>query len=147
MNEQELDDLYQELIIEHAKAPRSYGALPNADVSLGLFNPLCGDEVQLSINFQDQLIDEIRFSGHGCAISQASASMMTELLHGKNIDEGLELCALYRRMLKNEAHDDTLVPLGDLTALKGVRKFSARIKCAMLAWEALEQALNKRKSH
>lgn len=140
----ELEELYQDLILDHAKSPRSFGILQDPDVSSALFNPLCGDEIQLALKFDGETIEEIRFSGHGCSISQAAASMMTELLKGKRISEAKQLCRTYSDMLRGRTEEEALVCLGDLAALQGVRKFSARIKCAMLAWEALEQALDRR---
>lgn len=137
----ELEELYQQLIIDHFKKPRCYGQLENPSAQCALYNPLCGDRISLSISLNGGKVNEIAFSGHGCSISQAAASMMSELLKGKSIEEVKELSRLYQSMIKGEKSGDELVVLGDSVALQGVRKFSARIKCAMLAWEAVDRAI------
>ena len=138
----DLDELYQDIIVDHFQNPRCVGCLEDLDASCKLFNPLCGDQINLCIKIDDDKISKIVFQGKGCSISQAAASMMCELLEGKTIQEAEELFNLYQKMLKSEMAEDELNKLGDLVSLSGVRKFSARIKCAMLAWEAVERALN-----
>ena len=138
-----LDDLYQELILDHHRNPRCHGTIDAPDVAASLFNPLCGDEVVLHLRLNDGVVEDIRFSGHGCSISQASASMMGELCKGKTLAEVQALCSLFLQMMLGKRQGSELDELGDAVALEGVQKFPARIRCAMLAWEALEQGLKK----
>jgi nitrogen fixation protein NifU and related proteins len=137
----ELEELYQEVILDHSRRPRNFGTLPNADVLVHGDNPSCGDEIHLGIHFDpDGKLAEIKFSGQGCAISQASASMMTLKLKGKTRNEAAELSRTFKNLVTGEASPESRV-LGDLQLLQGVRKFPQRVKCAMLAWRAVEQAL------
>lgn len=136
-----LDDIYQELLLDHYKAPRCHGVLINPDVKIDLVNPLCGDQLSLMVKFKEDRITEIAFTGHGCSISQATASMMAELILGKPKEEAKRLSALFRRMIKSEESGDALADLGDALALEGVKKHSARIKCALLAWDCIDRAL------
>ena len=137
----ELEELYQEVILDHSRRPRNFGALPNADVLVHGDNPACGDEIHLGVHFSpDGKLEEIKFSGQGCAISQASASMMTMKLKGKTRAEAAELSHVFKNLVTTEQTTDTKA-LGDLQLLQGVRKFPQRVKCAMLAWRAIEQAL------
>ncbi len=136
-----LDDVYQELLLDHYKSPRCQGVLINPDVKIDLVNPLCGDQLSLMVKFKNDHISEIAFTGHGCSISQATASMMAELLLGKHKDEAKRLSGLFRRMIKSEESGPTLADLGDALALEGVKKHSARIKCALLAWDCIDRAL------
>ncbi|MBN8549534.1 MAG: SUF system NifU family Fe-S cluster assembly protein [Deltaproteobacteria bacterium] len=135
-----LDELYQELLLDHFKHPRCQGVLINPSAKSALRNPLCGDEVQLALTVKDGKISEIAFAGHGCSISQASASMMSDFLKGKSVAEAQTALASFRSLMKGEEGVDT-DSLGDAAALAGVRKFSARIRCALLAWEALDACL------
>ena len=136
-----LEELYQDLIIDHSTHPRCFGCLDNSDAKAKLFNPLCGDQIDLCIKIENDIIKKIAFSGKGCSISQAAASMMCELLEGKTIKEVYKLSTLYQEMLKGEKQEEELEDLGDIVSLCGVSKFSARIKCAMLGWEAVQKAL------
>ncbi len=136
-----LDDVYQELILDHYKSPRCQGVLLNADRKVDLHNPLCGDQISLTVKFSGEAISEIAFMGHGCSISQATASIMSELLLGKTKTEAKRLSALFRRMIKSEESGDALNDLGDALALEGIKKHSARIKCALLAWDCIDRAL------
>lgn len=137
----ELEELYQEVILDHSRRPRNFGTLPNADVLVHGDNPSCGDEIHLGIHFDpDGKLAEIKFSGQGCAISQASASMMTMKLKGKTRAEAAELSRTFHDLVTTDA-TVTSTQLGDLQLLQGVRKFPQRVKCAMLAWRAVEQAL------
>jgi nitrogen fixation NifU-like protein len=137
----ELEELYQEVILDHSRRPRNFGALPNADVLVHGDNPSCGDEIHLGIHFDPEgKLAEIKFSGQGCAISQASASMMTLKLKGKTRSEAAELSRTFKNLVTGEASPESRA-LGDLQLLQGVRKFPQRVKCAMLAWRAVEQAL------
>jgi len=136
--------LYQELILDHYRKPRNKGELPDADASIPMKNPLCGDEITLHVRFGNDSIDDVMFSGRGCSISQASASMMTQLVKGKAFDEVETLRHRFREMVMgNEAAADD-ASLGSLRALSGVARFPARVKCALLAWNALEGALETR---
>jgi nitrogen fixation NifU-like protein len=137
----ELEELYQEVILDHSRRPRNFGALPNPDVLVHGDNPACGDEIHLGVHFDpDGKLQEIKFSGQGCAISQASASMMTMKLKGKTRSEAAELSRTFKNLVTTDATTESK-NLGDLQLLQGVRKFPQRVKCAMLAWRALEQAL------
>ncbi len=136
-----LDSLYQESILDHCKNPRNYGAIDGPKVAIHQENPSCGDQIDLQLVLDDaELIQDIKFTGHGCAISQASASMMTLAVTGKTRNEARSAVQTFRAMItKGEALTDDLE---ELEALQGVRKFPVRVKCAMLAWNALESLLN-----
>ncbi len=141
------DELYQELILDHSRRPRNYGELEEA-VHVHGDNPSCGDEIFLHVRFapgEGGNVEEIRFTGHGCAISQASASMMTLKLKGKSKAEAEHLLHLFHDRVAGEGEAPEPGPreLGDLNVLSGVRKFPQRVKCAMLAWRAFEQALGE----
>jgi len=149
----ELEELYQEVILDHSRRPRNFGTLPKADVLVHGDNPACGDEIHLGVHFSpDGKLEEIKFSGQGCAISQASASMMTLKLKGKTRAEAADLSRAFHDLVTGEAiavssstasSQSTSPKLGDLQLLQGVRKFPQRVKCAMLAWRAVEQALSE----
>ena len=136
--------LYQELILDHYRRPRNKGEVANADETVLMKNPLCGDEISVQVRYEGDAIADVGFSGRGCSISQASASMMTQLVKGKSIDDIDTLRARFREMVmgdKSAADDGTL---GSLRALSGVARFPARVKCALLAWSALESAMARR---
>lgn len=135
-----LEQLYQELILEHYKRPRNRGRLEPADLRQEGLNPSCGDELELFVNLADGLVSEVKFEGEGCAISQATASLMTEAIKGKPVTEALELARKFKAMLRGEPPDEGL---GELRALQGVSKLHARVKCATLPWMTLEQALGQ----
>jgi nitrogen fixation NifU-like protein len=137
-----LDEVYQELILDHYKNPRFKGVLLNPDRKIDLTNPLCGDQISLTIKLAGDTIAGIAFDGHGCSISQATASIMTELLKGKTLDEARRLSTLFRGMIKSEVEGSALDDLGDALALEGVKRHSARIKCALLAWDCIDRALS-----
>ena len=136
-----IDELYQDLILEHFRQPRFRGALPDADARFIIYNPLCGDKVEVAVMKTPQGVGEIKFDGSGCSISQASASIMTELCRCKSAGEVKELYDLFQEMLRHELPDERLKSLGDAAALQGVRQFPVRVKCATLAWEALMKCL------
>ena len=141
----EIGALYQELILDHYRRPRNKGTLEKADASVDVKNPLCGDEIGLQVAFDGDCVCDLKFSGRGCSISQASASMMTQLVKGKSTKDIDAIRKRFRDvMLGNTAGDDT--ELGPLRALSGVARFPARVKCALLAWNALESALAERPS-
>jgi nitrogen fixation protein NifU and related proteins len=136
--------LYQEMILDHYRRPRNKGELPNADASVLMKNPLCGDEIAVHLRYDGDDIAELGFSGRGCSISQASASMMTQLLKGKSVEEAEAIRARFRDMVMGDKEAGEDASLGSLRALGGVARFPARVKCALLAWNALETALAKR---
>jgi nitrogen fixation protein NifU and related proteins len=139
----DLEELYQEVILDHSRRPRNFGELPDANVTVHGDNPACGDEIHLAVRFGSEgALEEIKFTGHGCAISQASASMMTMKLKGKDRAEAMAMIQAFDNLVKNET-SETAAKLGDLQFLRGVRKFPQRVKCAMLAWRAVEQALKE----
>ena len=139
----ELEELYQQVILDHSRRPRNFGEIPNADARVHGDNPACGDEIHLTARFAaDGALEDVKFSGHGCAISQASASLMTMKLKGKSRSDAGEMIKAFHDLVTGGS-ESTNVKLGDLQLLSGVRKFPQRVKCAMLAWRALEQALQK----
>lgn len=138
----ELDELYQELIMDHGRRPRNTGSAEASSHQAHGYNPLCGDKLALSVRVKDGRIEDARFVGEGCAISTASASMMTQAMKGKTVDEAL---ALYHRfhglVTEGETPAAELEALGKLAAFAGVRRFPTRVKCASLAWHTLDAAL------
>ena len=137
----ELADLYQEIILDHNKRPRNYREMPECTCSAEGNNPLCGDEVKVFVRVEDDQLSDVAFQGQGCAISRASASMMTGKTKGRSTVEARALSGKVREMLLGPEAEAPR-ELGDLAALSGVRKFPARIKCAMLPWHTLESALD-----
>ena len=137
-----IEELYQEIILDHSKRPRNFGALPDATVSVRGDNPSCGDEVELSAKLTPEAIEALKFTGHGCAICMASASLMTIKMRGKSRLEGQATIQTFRQMLTAPDPGDPPADFGDLLVFSAVRRFPQRVKCAMLAWRALEQALS-----
>jgi len=135
----ELGDLYRDVILDHNRKPRNFGTLEAADVSVEGFNPLCGDRLTVQVKMNGEAIDDIRFDGQGCAISTASASLMTEAVKGKSRTEALALFERIHHLLTDDAASSD--ELGKLAALSGVREFPARVKCASLCWHTLASAL------
>jgi nitrogen fixation protein NifU and related proteins len=135
-----LNSLYQELILQHYRQPKNRGTLESPDVEVAMYNPVCGDEITLQLAVEGEAIRAARFNGQGCAISQASASMMAHLLEGKTLAEADELTARFTRMMHGDEEAARDRSLGDLRALAGVSKFPVRVKCALLAWNALQEA-------
>jgi nitrogen fixation NifU-like protein len=140
----ELSALYQELILDHYRRPRNKGKLDNADASVEMKNPLCGDEICLQVAFEGASVCDLRFAGRGCSISQASASMMTQLVKGKSAEEIETIRSRFRDLMLGDQSAVNDESLGSLRALSGVSRFPARVKCALLAWNALETALAER---
>jgi nitrogen fixation NifU-like protein len=138
-----LTDLYKELILDHNKNPRNFGQMPDPSKMIEGFNPLCGDKIKLFLKIENNLISDIKFIGTGCAISVASASMLTDFALGKSIDESLNLYHAVHRMLTgiDNNNQDAEQDLGKLMALSGVKEYPSRIKCATLSWHALNEAL------
>ena len=137
-----LEDLYKEVILDHYKNPRNKRPLPGAEVSSSKNNPLCGDEITIRASLEGGRIGEIAFEGRGCSISQASASMLTEAVAGKETGDALDLAGDFRSMMQGQ-HEPDEEAFGDLVALRGVVKYPVRIKCAVLAWETLQDALSE----
>ncbi|MGH2539734.1 MAG: Fe-S cluster assembly sulfur transfer protein SufU [Actinomycetota bacterium] len=136
-----LDDIYKEVILDHYKNPRNKRELPGAELQRHANNPLCGDEITVFAHVEGDSIAEVTFQGAGCSISQSSASMMTEAVTGSNVDDAKGLAADFRGMMAGEAEPDE-DHFGDLVALKGVVQYPIRIKCAVLAWDVLQDALD-----
>ena len=142
-----VEDLYREVILDHYRNPRHRGSLEDADARAEGQNPLCGDEISLDLRFAEGRVAAVAFDGHGCSISQASASMMTDAILGRSVAEIHDLTHRFKAMMGIEEGEAPTgerpgEALGDLEALQGVRKFPVRIKCADLPWTTLEDALN-----
>jgi len=138
----ELNDLYQEVILDHNRAPHNYRRIANANKTALGHNPLCGDQLTLYMNVKDGVIEDVSFLGSGCAISKASASIMTDALKGKSVDEADALFGRFHEMLTGppDSRPDT-AGLGKLAVFAGVREFPVRVKCATLAWHTAHSAL------
>jgi nitrogen fixation protein NifU and related proteins len=138
----ELEDLYRDIILDHFRSPRNRGALPEADIQVEGVNPLCGDQIQITLKLRDGQVEDVRFDGKGCSISQSSASMMTEAVKGKPLGRSQELVKEFKRMmLENGSADDLPGDLEELASLEGVKKYPVRIKCAVLPWNTLLEGL------
>ena len=137
-----IEELYQEIILDHSKRPRNFGPLPDATTIVKGDNPSCGDEVELSVKLTPQAIEAMRFTGHGCAICMASASLMTVRMRGKSRAEAQAAIEAFRHMLTALEPGEPPENFGDLLVFGAVRRFPQRVKCATLAWRALEQALS-----
>jgi nitrogen fixation NifU-like protein len=140
----DLEELYQEVILDHSRRPRNFGDLPDASVKVHGDNPSCGDEIHLAVRFDGNGgLEAIKFTGHGCAISQASASLMTTKLKGRSRADVEQMLHAFHDLVTSE-NNSASKNLGDLQVMCGVRKFPQRVKCAMLPWRAVEQALRQR---
>ncbi len=139
----ELSDLYQEVILDHNKQPRNFQKLADANHSAEGFNPLCGDHITVYLRLSDGVIDDVSFQGSGCAISKASASLMTTALKGKTIGEAEALFVGFHDMVTGEA-GARADKLGKLAVFEGVREFPSRVKCASLAWHTMRAALEEK---
>lgn len=137
------DDLYREVLMEHWRQPRYRGRLPDPDLSAEGANPLCGDEITLTLALEGDRIAEIRFEGQGCTISQASASMLTEAVRGLPLAEARKLAEQFKRWMTERGPNGLPEQLDELEALEGVKRLPQRVKCAVLAWETLLQAGEK----
>jgi nitrogen fixation NifU-like protein len=139
----EIEELYQEVILDHSRRPRNFGELSDAAVRVHGDNPACGDEIHLAVKFDaDGGLEDIKFTGGGCAISQASASLMTMKLKGKSRAEAMEMLHAFHDLVTNDGAGAPKI-LGDLRVMGGVRNFPQRVKCAMLPWRAVEQAFEQ----
>jgi nitrogen fixation NifU-like protein len=135
-----LDEIYKEVILDHYKNPRNKREMPDADLTCSKNNPLCGDEITVYVHAEDGKVLDVSFIGQGCSISQSSASMMTEAVSGKTVEGVEELSTSVRSMLSGEIEPDEDA-FGELVALKGVVRYPIRVKCAVLAWDVLQEAL------
>lgn len=135
-----LDEIYKEVILDHYKNPRNKREMPGASLTCSRNNPLCGDEITVFVRAEGEKVHEVSFLGQGCSISQSSASMMTEAVSGKPLEDVRRLIHDFRAMMSGDL-DPTEEEFGDLVALKGVVKYPIRIKCAVLAWDVLQGAL------
>lgn len=138
---EDFTELYQEIILDHNKRPRNYRPLPLATHQAEGNNPMCGDEIEVYLRLDGDTIAEVTFQGQGCAISRASASLLTEWMTGKTVAEAHAIGAEVLGLFRDQSKEMDLTVHGDLAALSGVRQFPARIKCATLAWHAAEAAL------
>jgi nitrogen fixation NifU-like protein len=126
--------------MDHYKNPRNKGILDNS-LTVDMNNPTCGDRIRLTLDLEDGVVKDAKFEGEGCSISMSSASMMTQAIKGKTLDKALKLSDIFSNMMVGKEYDDD-IDLGDIEALQGVTKFPARIKCATLAWKAMEKGIN-----
>ncbi|MCE4955802.1 Fe-S cluster assembly sulfur transfer protein SufU [Macrococcoides caseolyticum] len=133
-----LDQLYRSVIMDHYKNPRNKGVIEDGALTIDMNNPTCGDRIRLTLDIQDDVVRDAKFDGEGCSISMSSASMMTEAIKGKTIAEALKMSDEFSKMMLGEDYEID-EDAGDIEALSGVAKFPARIKCATLAWKALER--------
>lgn len=143
-----LDQLYRQVIMDHYKNPRNRGVLDEDSITVNMNNPTCGDRIQLQLKVEDGNVTDARFDGEGCSISLSSASMMTQAIKGLKVDDALKMSKIFSdMMLGKEDIDYGDLDLGDIEALQGVAKFPARIKCATLAWKAMEKGINEPKEN
>ena len=143
--EPEFDALYREIILDHYRNPRHRQPLADPEVVAEGYNPLCGDEVELQLDFENGAVSEVSVRGRGCSISQASGSMLTDAIIGRPVEEARRLIDLFTRMLTGP-EEEPPAELGDLEALQGVAKFPVRVKCATLAWHTLADGLKQREA-
>lgn len=142
MSSNNLDNLYRRVIMDHYKNPRNRGILEDGSHTINMNNPTCGDRIQLTFKVEDGVVIDARFEGEGCSISMSSASMMTQAIKGKKVEEAIKLSKIFSDIMQGKEYDDD-IDLGDIEALQGVAKFPARIKCATLAWKAMEKGLGE----
>lgn len=140
-----LDNLYRQVIMDHYKNPRNRGSLEDGNLTVDMNNPTCGDRIHLTMKLDNGIVADAKFEGEGCSISMASASMMTQAIIGQDADSALKLAHIFSEMIQGKELDDEEedLDLGDIEALQGVSKFPARIKCATLAWKAMEKGLKE----
>lgn len=147
-----LDNLYRQVIMDHYKNPRNKGTIEDQSLTIDMNNPTCGDSIHLTMKVDDGKVTDAKFEGEGCSISMASASMMTQAIIGQDVDTAVKLSGLFSEMVQGKDIDEELekldfsdeeLDLGDIEALSGVSKFPARIKCATLAWKAMEKGIKE----
>ena len=136
----DVGDLFQDIILEHYRRPRNKGSLEDATVDIHMNNPTCGDEVHLYLKIEDGVVADVAFEGEGCSISQSSISMMTQILKGEPVEEGLRVADLFKQMMHGDPDAARSKDLRDARALQGVSRFPTRVKCALLGWNAFEEA-------
>ena len=137
-----LSDLYQEILLEHNSKPRNFRKVEDASATAEGYNPLCGDQITLYLKVVDDVVEDVAFQGVGCAISRASASMMTQSIKGKSLDEAHVIFDAFHNMITHPNEEPDFDILGDLETLSGVNEYPTRIKCAVLAWHTMRSALN-----
>jgi nitrogen fixation protein NifU and related proteins len=139
-----LDTLYRQVIMDHYKNPRNKGVLEeDGSLTINMNNPTCGDRIQLTMKVEDGKVSDAKFEGEGCSISMSSASMMTQAIKERTVEDAIKLSKIFSDMMLGKEYDEEDLDLGDIEALQGVAKFPARIKCATLAWKAMEKGLNE----
>ena len=138
-----LDTLYRQVIMDHYKNPRNKGSLEDGSLVIDMNNPTCGDRIHLTLKVEDGIVQDAKFDGEGCSISMSSASMMTQIIKGRSSEDALKLADIFSNMIQGKDYDEGNLDLGDIEALQGVSIFPARIKCATLAWKAMEKGLNE----
>ncbi len=144
MLDPELRELYQQVILDHNKSPRNFKKLEIANRTSEGYNPLCGDKIDIFLNVEDDVVKDISFQGSGCAISKASASLMSTVVKGKSIEEAKKLFEKFHDLITGKLNDDeSIEELGKLSVLAGVKEFPIRVKCASLAWHTMLSALKK----
>jgi len=144
MSQYNLDTLYRQVILDHYQHPRNRGTFSDDSLTVEMNNPSCGDRIALQFKLDGDKIVDVKFTGEGCSISLASASMMTEAIKGKSIEEALRLSELFSRMMLGEEIDFSQFEMDDIEALQGVSNFPARIDCATLAWKAMEKVTKEK---
>src|SRR5699024_335639 len=143
MSSNNLDTLYRQVIMDHYKYPRNKGVLDTDTMAVEMNNPTCGDRIMLHLHVEDDQVKDVKFEGEGCSISMSSASMMTQAIKGKTVEEALKMSEFFSKMMIGENVDVGELDLADIEALQGVSKFPARINCATLAWQALEKGIEE----
>jgi nitrogen fixation NifU-like protein len=141
-----LDTLYRQVIMDHYKNPRNKGNLDDDTVTINMNNPTCGDRIQLSLKVEDDKVVDAKFDGEGCSISLSSAYMMTQAIKGLKVEDALKMSKVFSDMMQGKEYEDSSLELEDIEALQGVSQFPARIKCATLAWKAMEKGLHEKDS-
>lgn len=145
MIQQELKELYQQVILDHNKSPRNFRKIENATQFAEGYNPLCGDHIDIFLIVEDGIVKDVSFQGSGCAISKASASLMTSIVKGKTKEEAEKLFERFHDLVTGKLGDNPdIEDLGKLAVFAGVREFPARVKCASLAWHTMINALNNK---
>ncbi|MFO7894559.1 MAG: SUF system NifU family Fe-S cluster assembly protein [Longimicrobiales bacterium] len=137
----DLGDLFQDIILEHYKRPRNKGSLDDFTVDVTMNNPTCGDAVHLYLKVADGVVEDVAFEGEGCSISQSSISMMTQILKGQPVEEGRRIGEVFKQMMHGDPDAAKSKELKDARALQGVSQFPTRVKCALLGWNAFEEAV------
>ncbi|MBP2076505.1 Fe-S cluster assembly sulfur transfer protein SufU [Oceanobacillus polygoni] len=134
-----LDTLYRQVIMDHYKNPRNRGQIEGDSLTIDMNNPTCGDRIQLQMQVENGIVKDAKFEGEGCSISMSSASMMTQAIKGKSLEQAVKMSRAFSEMMLGNEIDTEELDMGDIEALQGVSKFPARIKCATLAWKAMEK--------